>query len=364
MIVNHVQFDRFRNLKKGEISFCDGINVIYGENAQGKTNILEAIWLFTGARSFRGARESEIIAYENDCAEIKMTFFAEKREQNAEIRFGKDKDAFLNGVKKGSPSKFGGVIKGVIFSPDHLSLIKSGPSERRSFIDIAITQLNPQYSSLLNRYNRAVTQRNSILKDIRFHSGLDEMLDAYEQQLALLGAKIVRYRKRYVELICQEVPKIFEGLSAGKERIEISYVSAAEDEEGLVKLLKESRKEDSLTATTSVGPHRDDIEVLINGRSARRFGSQGQQRSCVLMLKLCEAEILYKNGGEQPIILLDDVMSELDEQRQDYILNHLSGRQVFITCCDKNSIDRMRRGRSFEIKDGEIFADKEDECAQ
>ncbi len=357
MIVNRIEFDRFRNLKKGEIDFCDEINVIYGENAQGKTNILEAIWLFSGAKSFRGAKDSEIISYDSDFAEIKMDFFAEKREQNAFIRIGKDKKTELNGVKKASPTKLGGVIRGVIFSPDHLSLIKDGPSERRAFIDIAITQLNPAYSALISKYNRAVTQRNSVLKDVRFHSGLDEVLKIYEQQIAFLGAKIMKYRRRYIELICQFAPEIFSGLSRGKEEIEIKYISSAEDENQLAEMLFLSRKDDILSATTSVGPHRDDIEVLINGRSARRFGSQGQQRSCVLTLKLCEASILFQNSGEQPIILLDDVMSELDEQRQDYILNHLDGRQVFITCCDKNSIDRLKTGRAFAVRNGEVFPD-------
>lgn len=359
MIVSRVEFDRFRNLKKGEIRFCDGINVIYGENAQGKTNILEAIWLFSGAKSFRGSKDSELIAYDSKNAELKMDFFAENREQTALLRLGENKGAELNGVKKGSPSKFGGIVRSVIFSPDHLSLIKDGPSERRSFIDMAISQLNPAFTSLLNKYNRAITQRNSVLKDVRFHSGLEDILSAYEQQIAMLGARIIRYRRRYVELINKFAPEIYSGLSHGKEQINIQYVTSADSEQQLVQMLFCSRNEDIASGVTSVGPHRDDIEVQINGHSVRRFGSQGQQRSCVLTLKLCEASILYENSGEQPIILLDDVMSELDDQRQDYILNHIGNRQVFITCCDKNSIDKMKTGRAFCVIDGEAHEDSE-----
>ncbi|MBQ1283477.1 MAG: DNA replication/repair protein RecF [Acutalibacteraceae bacterium] len=354
MIISRLEFDRFRNLKKGEIAFDKGINVIYGENAQGKTNILEAIWLFTGAKSFRGAKDGELIQYDQKGAELKLDFFAEKRDQTATIRLGEKKDAELNGVKKGTPSKFGGVIKGVIFSPDHLSLIKDGPAERRAFLDLAINQLTPSYAALNNKYNRAVTQRNSVLKDMRFNAGLDSILDAYERQIALLGCKIIKFRKRYIELINRFAPEIYSGISGGKEKISIDYVTAADDEESLAEQLYLSRNEDILSGVTSVGPHRDDIEVLINGHSARRFGSQGQQRSCVLTLKLCEAAIIYDISGEQPIILLDDVMSELDEGRQDYVLNAIGERQVFITCCDKNSVSRLKEGKGIKVSDGNI----------
>ncbi len=354
MIVRQLEFDRFRNLEKGKITFTDGINVIYGENAQGKTNILEAIWLFSGAKSFRGAKDSELIAYDETSAELKMDFFAEKREQTAKIRLGENKSAELNGVSKSAPSKFGGVIKSVIFSPDHLSLIKDGPAERRAFLDLAINQLSPSYAGLVSKYNRAVTQRNSVLKDMRFNAGLDGILDAYERQIALIGMKIVRHRKRYIELINKFAPEIYRGISGGREEISIEYITAAEDEDKLCEMLFCSRNDDISSGITSVGPHRDDIEVNINGHSARRFGSQGQQRSCVLTLKLCEAAIIFDNTGEQPIILLDDVMSELDEMRQDYVLNHIGERQVFITCCDINSIARLKVGKGIKVENGRI----------
>ncbi len=354
MIVSRLKFDRFRNLKKGEISFEKGINVIYGENAQGKTNILEAIWLFSGEKSFRGAKDSELIAYDETSAELSMSFYAEKREQTAKIRLGDNRGAELNGVKKAGAGKFDGVIKAVIFSPDHLSLIKDGPSERRAFLDQAINQLTPSYSSLTAKYNRAVTQRNSVLKDMRFNAGLDSILDAYERQIALIGCKIIRFRKRYVELINKFAPDIYSGISSGREQISIEYITAADSEDALKEQLFYSRNDDISSGVTSVGPHRDDIEVLINGHSARRFGSQGQQRSCVLTLKLCEAAIIYDFSGEQPIILLDDVMSELDETRQDYVLNSIGERQVFITCCDINSIARLKEGKGIRVENGVV----------
>ncbi len=354
MIISRLEFDRFRNLKKGFVTFDKGINVIYGENAQGKTNILEALWLFTGAKSFRGAKDTELIEYDEQGAELKLDFFAEKREQTATVKFGEKKEALLNGVKKKSPSKFGGVIKGVIFSPDHLSLIKDGPAERRVFLDQAINQLSPTYASLMTKYNHSVTQRNAILKDMRFNAGLDTLLDAYERQIASLGCKIIRLRKRYIELINKFAPEIYLGISSGKENISIDYITVSEDEQEFTERLFYSRNDDISSGVTSVGPHRDDIEVLINGHSARKFGSQGQQRSCVLTLKLCEAAIIYDITGEQPIILLDDVMSELDEKRQDYILNSIGERQVFITCCDINSIERLKVGKGIRVENGEV----------
>ncbi len=379
MIVRRIRFDRFRNIDSGDVSFCDGINVIYGENAQGKTNILEALWLFTGAKSFRAAKESELVAYDKSSAELKLDFFAENREQSAEITVGEGKHASLNGIERGSVSKFGGMIKGVIFSPDHLSLIKDGPAARRRFIDAAVIQLKSGYASLLAKYNRAVTQRNSVLRDVRFHADLLAILDAYERQVALLGAKIIRHRLRYLQLINKYAPDIYSGLSGGRESIGIAYIrdcaesndepdrilpdgelpSAESIAADLFERLKACRDADILSGVTSVGPHRDDLLITINGRAARRFGSQGQQRSCVLTLKLCEASVLFETAGEQPLILLDDVMSELDEQRQDYILNHIGNRQVFITCCDKNTIDKLKRGRAFLIENGRIQPDGE-----
>ena len=192
---------------------------------------------------------------------------------------------------------------------------------------------------------------------MRFNAGLDSILDAYERQIAILGCKIIRFRKRYIELINRFAPEIYSGISGGKEKISIDYITAADDEESLAEQLFFSRNEDISSGVTSVGPHRDDIEVLINGHSARRFGSQGQQRSCVLTLKLCEAAIIYDISGEQPIILLDDVMSELDESRQDYVLNAIGERQVFITCCDKNSVSRPKEGKGIRVSDGNIVED-------
>lgn len=351
MKVKKVSISGFRNLQPTEIETHGGINVFYGDNAQGKTNLLEAIWLFSGLKSFRG-KDSELINYDLDSAQIKIDFEDDGRDQTAEIFLGNEKKYRLNGVTLKSAAELAGTVKMIIFSPTHLSLIKDGPEVRRRFIDNAVSQLWPKYMSLLARYRRAVTQRNSVIKDVRFHASLIDMVEVYDREIATLGAAIVKYRLRYVELIKKFADEIYEGLSSGKEKISIDYFESALTPEQLFDRLKQARDEDILNGTTSVGPHRDDLFININGHSARAFGSQGQQRSAALTLKLCEAAIIKKVSGQQPIALLDDVMSELDLSRQDYILNHIKEWQVFITCCDINTAQMLHNGYLFNVENG------------
>lgn len=353
MKISKVSLSGFRNLQPTEIDTHSGINVFYGDNAQGKTNLLEAIWLFSGLKSFRG-KDSELINYELDSAQIKIEFEDDGREQTAEIFLGNEKKYKLNGVTLKSAAELAGTVKMIIFSPTHLSLIKDGPEIRRRFIDNAVSQLWPKYMSLLGRYRRAVTQRNSVIKDVRFHASLIDMVDVYDREIATLGAAIIKYRLRYIELIKKFADEIYHGLSSGKEVITIDYSEAELTPEQLYERLISARDEDILNGTTSVGPHRDDLIININGHSARAFGSQGQQRSAALTLKLCEAAIIKKVSGQQPIALLDDVMSELDLNRQDYILNHIKEWQVFITCCDKNTAQMLHNGYLFKVESGSV----------
>ena len=343
----------FRNLQNIEISSFDEMNVICGENAQGKTNILEGIWLFTGIKSFRGAKDSAFLWFGCDKAELNIIFEADGIENDAQIEIKEHRTAVFNGNKLKTPSKMAGKFNATVFSPNDLGIVSDGPAVRRRFIDIAIGQLYPSYISSIKNYMRAITQRNQIIKDYRYDGTISVMLDIFEDEIAANGSKITEVRKKYIERLGEFLPKVYEGLSSGKERLETEYISSC-GEENLRQALKNSRKTDMFTGTTSIGPHRDDIEFKINGISARSFGSQGQKRSVALSLKLAEAEVINKVSGEYPVFLLDDVMSELDPERQNYILNHIKCIQSFITCCDPSNVERLKSGKIFEMRNGRI----------
>ncbi len=353
MLLHRLKFENYRNLAAGEISAVSGMNVIYGDNAHGKTNLLEAIWMFSGAQSFRGAKDAECVKDGEQRAILKLDFNSEGRDQSAEIVFDGKRNANLNGIKLKSGSELAGKFRAVVFSPVHLSLIKDGPSERRRFIDTAIGQLWPKYIILLRKYTRAIQQRNSLLKDARFHTQLFDMLDVYDGEISKLGSRICEYRKRFLDRLSIYSAEVYKGISGGKENLELEYIcTGGYTSEEMLEKLSQIRNDDLDSGHTSVGPHRDDLSVLINGKSARSYGSQGQQRSAVIALKMSEAMVIYAVTNEHPIILLDDVMSELDEGRQEYILNHIEGRQVFITCCDKSSVNLLNGGAVFHMESG------------
>ncbi len=365
MNVNSVELNNFRNISRLSLQANEGVNVIYGENAQGKTNILESIWLFTGCKSFRGSKDNDFIKFNEDITRIKLDYSDNIRQQKTEIVLGEGKkNVFHNEVQKKSSAELIGTFYAVIFSPSHLSLIKDGPSERRRFLDTAICQLKPSYAGNLAKFKRTLVQRNALLKDIYLNSELYDILDTLDLQLARYSSAVIFERLKYIELLKGFSSEIYSGISENRELFSIEYSRKGYSNENLlldelykieIEKLKGARKEDILLKSTSVGPHRDDLEILINNVSARSFGSQGQQRSCALALKLGESEIIKKVTGETPVALLDDVMSELDEKRQDYILNNIRDRQVFLTCCDPSQVMRMCDGKSFLIKGGEML---------
>lgn len=362
MKINSIKIENFRNIESLSLDF-DDVNIIYGENAQGKTNLIEAIYLFTGAKSFRGVKDKELVKFGEEYSRLKIEFSNNSREQNAELLIQNRRSATLNGVKKKSVTSLGDELKAVIFSPVHLSMVKDGPLERRRFIDNALCQLKSNYRNVLKEYNRALAQRNMLLKDISKNNSLYDMLYIWDKNLAVSGAKIIFQRMKYIEALLPYAKDVFDGLSSGKEEINL-VMKGAFDYDGLTldeiqkKLmfaLDNNRGNDILNRNTNIGPHRDDMEILINGKSARSFGSQGQQRSCVLALKLAEASLLREMTQDEPLALLDDVMSELDISRQDYILNHIKDWQVFITCCDANTVLRLKQGKTFHISNGGLI---------
>lgn len=361
MKINKIDIENFRNIEKINAEFED-VNIIWGENAQGKTNLLEAIYLFTGSKSFRGVKDSQLVKFNEEKSNIKIEFESNERLQNAEIFIEGRRKAMLNGIEKKSTAQLGDEIKAVIFSPVHLSMIKDGPIERRKFIDTALCQIKSNYKKLLKDYNKILVQRNALLKNGKYDKNFDSSLYIWNINLVNTGAKIIYQRLKYLEAVNPYVKTIFSGISSGKEDIELKYNGAEEYdinikdiENKLLSAVESSRDQDMINKTTTKGPHRDDIDILINGISAKTFGSQGQQRSCVLAIKLAEASLLKEMTGIEPIALLDDVMSELDEKRQDYILNHIKNWQVFITCCEKETILRLKQGKTFHIDKGKII---------
>ncbi len=367
MRITKLSYENFRNLEDDNIYPDEEINIIYGDNAQGKTNLLEAIWLFTGGHSFRGNKDRElpkIINYKNSkLAKLHAEFFSEQRDQWAVLNFNSGKkNSVINGVEKKTGSALVGKICAVVFSPEHLLLIKEGPALRRSFIDGAICQIKPGYTKILSKYNRVLMQRNALLRQMQSNSDLKDMLEVWDSRLISFGTEIINKRINYVKALNERAREIYFGISENKEEFSISYLPLGnkdddfleKSEEIFRKALKKSLKNDIKLGITSVGPHRDDCEIVINNLVTRTYGSQGQQRSAVIAMKLAEASVLEKNIGETPIILLDDVMSELDNKRQNYILNKLTGRQIFISCCNPNTVNLMQRGKMFYVKEGKI----------
>lgn len=365
MKVNALRFENYRNLADNTILPCPEVNVIYGDNAQGKTNMLEALWLFCGGHSFRGSKDSETVCWGKSFARLDMRFFGQEREQTASIKIqGGKKQVEINGVSKTSAASLIERYCAVVFAPDHLNLIKRGPSERRKFIDSAICREKLKNAVALSKYNRALAQRNSLLKEIYKNPKLKNQLLVWDEPLAMAGAVVIKNRLEYIKLLTDKAMGYHSGISREAEKLSVAYVSSLDIDEDMtlgdikatfVSKLENSVDDDIKTGFTNNGPHRDDIEIKINGRNARSYASQGQQRSAVLSLKLAEANVLKERMGEHPIILLDDVLSELDNNRQDFLLNELNDCQVFITCCERSNKEQLKNGKVFHIHNGEVI---------
>ncbi|MBQ6020531.1 MAG: DNA replication/repair protein RecF [Clostridia bacterium] len=352
MVIRKLALKNYRNIEETEFFPCEEVNIVYGENAQGKTNIIEAVWLFTGCKSFRGAKDKELVRFGEEKSELSLDYFTAGASASAALEITNRRKAFSGGVPLASPVGLMGEFTAVVFSPAHLGLVKNGPAERRKFLDTAICQIKPSYTAALRDYARALEQRNSLLKDIPYHGELLDTLDVWDERLVQAGDKITEERVKYALLLEESAKTVYQGLSDGKETFDVRYESTEDNHFG--EMLRRQRKNDILAGSTSVGPHRDDIDIRINGVSARAFGSQGQQRSAALALKMAEGEIVKNVTGEYPVLLLDDVMSELDASRQNYVLNHIRDRQVFITCCDPDALERAGTGKKFRIKNGSI----------
>ena len=360
MIIKYHSAKNFRNLSKVSFEPHGEMNVIYGENGQGKTNIIESIWLMTGFYSFRARKNAQLIELGKDEAEIETAFYSHMREQNAVMKINKRKELVLNGVKEETPRVMMGKYFAVVFSPATLGIVQDGPGERRKLLDIALSLIKPNYAVVMSRYLRVLDQRNALLKKFGERCFENGYILPWDTELANLGAKIIKYRLDYVEQLSELSAEIYKGISSDRETFSFYYdfskenISEEEIKEKLVADIEKTRDADIKRLYTNAGPHTHDLVLTLNGRETRAFGSQGQQRSCALAMKLGEASIIEKITGEAPVVLLDDVMSELDEGRQTFILNYLDNWQVFITCCDPSQLLRSKKGKSFEVINGEI----------
>lgn len=357
MQVTKLSLCDFRNLASIELCPSPSINVIYGNNAQGKTNLLEAIWLFTGDRSFRGAKDAEMVRLNRPEANVYVEFQDSVRDNTARLVLSGAKSVFLNGVKLPGASKLAGTFYAVVFSPDHLDLVKSGPRCRRDFLDSALTQLRPRYAAALAEYERNLAQRNALLKNARY--GGTAVIEAFDASLARCACVITRLRREYAAMLQQSAAAVYTGISRGAEAFSVVYSAGigegCKTEQDFARVFGERLQADLAAGFTTAGPHRDDLELRIDGLSCKRFASQGQQRSAALALKIAESEIVEKTTGETPVVLLDDVLSELDVRRQDFVLNSLGGRQVFLTCCDPSSFLALTGGAVFQMEQGQIL---------
>lgn len=343
----------FRNIDSACAEFEPGINILLGDNAQGKTNAMEGIYLFSLARSFRTTREREYIRDGQKNAYLSLDFYAQNRDQRAEIGYEKGgrKKTKRNGVTVTRMSEFVGVFRSVIFCPEHLSLVKSGPADRRRFLDYAISQLDSSYLRAQQTYTRALMQRNKLLLtlDSMGKSG-ENMLDIWDKKLAEAGGIISKKRAEYTESVKRYACGFFSDMTSGAERPCFEYRDER-DEENILRLLHSVRERDIKLRTTSAGPHKDDISITLNGREARAYASQGQQRSLAVAMKLAEAGISGERTGEKPVLLLDDVLSELDEHRKKYILTSLRDGQIIISACEKD-IFGQSSGNVINVKGG------------
>ena len=371
MYITRICADGFKNLRKVDISPHEEINIFWGKNAQGKTNLIEAIWLCTGVRSFRNTKDKGMIDIERDSMTIEVTFKDNFREQTVRYSMDKnnlkEKDLFLNGVKVKNPSKLFGQLDCVVFTPEDLEISKGSPENRRQFLDLCVSQIKNNYSNICAKYERIIEHRNALLKNIAFGKSSKDELEGWDTQLAQLGSYISLLRYNYTKKLASFASKLYSEISQGKEKLEISYTStvfsklegrkdfAGDLAREYLEVLRNNVDEDIRAGFTLKGVHRDDLTARINGLSCREYASQGQHRSCALVLKLAQAYILKQETDDAPCILLDDVLSELDEFRQRFVLSKIGGMQVFITCCEKNiQFEKNQHGRLYNIEGGKI----------
>lgn len=359
MILKSVALSHFRNYNDLYMEFDRGTNILYGDNAQGKTNVLESIYVSGTTKSHKGSKDRELIQFGQEESHIRT--IVEKGGVDFQIdmhlKKNKSKGIAINRIPIKKASELFGILNIVFFSPEDLNIIKNGPSERRRFLDVELCQLDKIYLYNLTKYNKVLNQRNRLLKDISFRPELLDTLAVWDMQLIEYGRMLIRTRKEFVEELNGIVQKIHKNISGNKEELLLKYEPDVEEKD-FEQELERCREKDLKFGQTSVGPHRDDLCFLIQEIDVRKFGSQGQQRSCALSLKLSEIELVKKSIRETPVLILDDVLSELDSNRQNFLLNSIHDIQTVITCTglDEFVRNRFEINKIFKVVNGTVEA--------
>ncbi|MBQ3000827.1 MAG: DNA replication/repair protein RecF [Oscillospiraceae bacterium] len=356
----------FRNYETLSLDFSPEVNLIVGDNAQGKTNLIEAIGYLGSGKSFRAQRTNELVRFGADFAEVSGSVFSQERQQTLRwLLFpnGRNRQLYCNGVKKKTAGEISGILQTVLFCPEDLMVLKTGAAPRRRLADQALCQLRPNYEAALVEYNRILEQKSRILKDQFENPALLEVLPEYNARLCQVGALLISYRARFFAGLGKAASVYHGQFSGGKEDFSLQYhtVSTVNDPfapvsvltEALAEHLESHHRAEIQSMQCLTGPHRDDFDVSLSGLSVKTFGSQGQVRTAAISLKLAQRELMQRESGEMPVLLLDDVLSELDPGRQDFILNQITGGQVFITCCEPGRFTRL--GKTVEICNGKTF---------
>ena len=355
----------FRNYEELTLTLDPGVNLIVGDNAQGKTNLLESIFYLGSGKSFRAQKNAEMIRFGEDFGEIQGNIFSQDREQTLRwllFKTSKPRQLYRNGAKKKTAADISGVLPTVLFCPEDLMVLKTGASQRRRMGDYVLCQLRPNYDAALTEYHRILEQKSRILKDHFENPGVLEILPEYNARLCQVGALLISYRARFYESLQKEAARFHEEFSGGKEEFHLEYqtVSGIQDPfapvaqltENLMDHVQRRYRAELETGQCLVGPHKDDFEVTLSGINLKSYGSQGQTRTAAISLKLAQRELMAREFGEQPVLLLDDVLSELDPGRQDFVLNQIVSGQVFITCCEPGRFTKL--GKTLNIHAGNL----------
>ena len=355
MIIKSIELRNFRNYENLDIHLDEGTNILYGDNAQGKTNILEAAYLSGTTKSHKGSRDKEMIRFGEKESHIRTVVQKKEKEYQIDMHLRKSgsKGVDVNKIPIKKASELFGILNIVFFSPEDLNIIKNGPAERRRFIDAELCQLDKIYLSDLTNYNKILNQRNKLLKDLYFNPSLKETLPVWDMQLVNYGKKIIARRNQFIMELNEVVHDIHYKISGGREEMVIKYEPNIEDiffEDELIR----AKEKDLKYAQTSVGPHRDDLKISVGDIDVRKFGSQGQQRSCALSLKLSEIKLVEQTIHDKPVLLLDDVLSELDHNRQNYLLQVIDDTQTIITCTGLDDFvkNRFTLNKVYEVENG------------
>lgn len=364
MVLNRIKLQHFRNYTQADLTIPEGVTILCGENAQGKTNLLEAVYFLSNCKLFRSGQKKEALQFGQTELRVTAYYTTQGRGFEQELSFsaGKRLEATVNGIKQKRLTDAAGRLKSVLFSPDDLYLVREGAAARRRFLDTALCQLRPRYAQYLLEYHRLYEHKTRILRDSEEKPSLLLTLDDFSRRMAVIGAHLIWYRAFYIEKLIKKASEIHSSIAGEHEKLTAQYhtVSTVQNPFAAVSETAELLWEHALSHRAAEissksclsGPHKDDLLLYIGGKEAKNYASQGQTRTCALALKLAEREMFFSDSGEYPVLLLDDVLSELDKKRQDFVLNHIKGGQVFITCCEEEKMQDILNGSVFLIKNG------------